>query len=654
MIRTTIFSILLLTIALNLYADDSTELTGVIIGTEKCLDYDDQSETTTENTTTNLFDNDFDTYFASYQRSGGWAGLDLGEKHIITSVAYCPREDRDSCLLLGVFEGANNPDFGDAIPLFIISEKPLYNEMTEIKIDCSRAFRYVRYVGPNDARSNIAELKFYGYKGAGDDSGLPVITNLPAVVIHTVDAEDIVIKDKYIKGIVSVISENGTKIYTDSLEVRGRGNMSWGFPKKPYRMKLYNKASLLGLPAKEKNWTLINNYGDKTLMRNLLAFDLSERYEMEYTPAGTPVNVFLNGEYKGCYQLCDHIQVAPERVEVEEMKNNNSQLPELSGGYLIEIDAYADQEISWFISNITHTPVTVKSPGDDEITMVQYNYIKDHFNKLVGAVFSPDFTDPLKGYRRYMDTESFIKHFLIGEISGNTDTYWSVYMYKKRNNDIFYTGPVWDFDLAYENDIRTYPINDLPDWIYNTRGNGAEGMKSFVNKLFTDSTFSAEVKEIYSKYRDSGAISEDSLLKVVDDYESEIDQSQALNFMRWNIMDSLIHQNALIHGSYYAEVDNVRSYIAGRIKKVDEMLGYEPVSNENIIEDNIKVWSNDGRIFVNGLTGNPAIYVYDLNGRTIFAGEIESSFGKSFSKGLYIIRIVDKNIVLKSSKILVY
>ncbi len=270
------------------------KLTGTIIGTSDNFDYTTYSCSRAVNTPPNVFDGNLNTFLAGCNRSYVWAGLDLGEPHVITEIAYCPRVEMQERLVLGVFEGANNPDFGDAIPIFVITQKPADKTLTRQAISCSRAFRYVRYVGPDNSRGNIAEVEFYGFKSSGDDSKLYQTTNLPSVIIHTADAQDVVVKELYIKGIVSVVSENGTEIYTDSLEIKGRGNASWDFPKKPYRLKLNNKANLLGMPAREKNWTLISNYGDKTLMRNLLAFDLSQRLEMPYTPAGKPVDVFLN------------------------------------------------------------------------------------------------------------------------------------------------------------------------------------------------------------------------------------------------------------------------------------------------------------------------------------------------------------------------
>ena len=603
------------------------------------------------NTTDNFekaFDGDKSTAYVSYNRTGGWVGADLGEKHIITKIAFCPQSSNSQNMVLGVFEGANSPDFGGAIPLHLIAEIPDEDMMTEFVVGCTKGFRYIRYLGPNNKNCRIAEFEIYGYAGEGDDSKIPQITNLPSVVIHTERALDIINKEVYRKGIVSFISEDG-QIYTDSLEIKGRGNASWSFPKKPYRLKLYNKTNVLGLPANEKNWTLINNYGDKTLMRNHLAFDLSERLELAYTPAIKYVNVFLNGEYKGCYQLCDQMEVADKRIEVEKMEVEDIAFPNLSGGYLLEIDAYAYSEASWFESN-KKVPVTVKYPKDDEIVPIQYNYIKEHFNKMEAALFSPEFKDPEKGYRKYMDIESFIRHFLVGEISGNTDTYWSVYMYKKRNDDLFYFGPVWDYDLAYENDYRTYPINTNPDWIYATKGSTANGARVMVNRLFEDPAFVNQLKSIYAQYRDNDIISEDALLSVVDNSAEELEESQTLNFLRWNIMNNKVHENPVVHGSYSAEVENIRRYINGRIAWMDNKLEYSATDKSTATVSpslktlhNISVLANNDMIHIRGIETPILIEIVNAEGKILFNGIAnDSSISLPFAKGFYIVRISDE------------
>ena len=200
---------------------------------------------------------------------------------------------------------------------------------------------------------------------------------------------------------------------------------------------------LLDAPAKAKKWTLISNHSDKTLMRNILAFEISRRVGAKYTPYCHPVDVIINGEYKGCYQLCDQIEVDENRVNITEMEPEDISGDAITGGYLIEIDAYANEEPehSMFKSS-KGIPVTIKSPDDDEITPQQKSYIESYFNRLEARVFSENFSDEIHGYRQLFDTESFIKHFIVGEISGNTDTYWSTYLYKERGDDKIYTGPV--------------------------------------------------------------------------------------------------------------------------------------------------------------------------------------------------------------------
>lgn len=551
-------------------------LKGTIIGTEWSVDYNNGNSITDQvNVKECVFDGKFNTFFASYLRSGTWVGLDLGEKHIITKIGYSPRINQPTRVQLAIIEGANKEDFSDAVPIHIIKEAGEENKMNYADINCSKGFRYVRYIGPNDARCNLAELAFYGQKGEGDDSQFYQLTNLPTVVINTKDAEDITSKEKEIPSVVYIISEGGKKILaTEETGVRGRGNASWLYPKKPYRLKFDKKQQVLDAPAKAKKWTLINNYGDKTLMRNILAFELSRRIGLAYTPYCHPVDVVLNGEYKGCYQLCDQIEVNENRVNITEMEPEDLALPALSGGYLIEIDAYAKNETSYFISN-SDIPVTIKSPDDEDIVSVQSAYIKEFFNAMEAAAFAYNYDDEENGYRKYLDLDSFLKHFIVGELSGNTDTYWSVYMYKDRNSDKLYTGPVWDFDLAFENDQRTYPINSLDDYIYATLGSVASSsVRDLVNVIVKDDEASRiRLAELWNTARTEKGIDEASLLAYVDQTAELLDESQTLNFLRWKIMNEKIQQNPVIHGSYEAEVEAIKTYLKQRLPKMDYLIG---------------------------------------------------------------------------------
>ena len=539
---------------------DPTKLTGTIIGSKYSVDYNNNNaQSTTINTKDNVFDGNFDTYFASYERSRTWVGLDLGEKHVITKIGYSPRKSQEGRVELAVIEGANNADFSDALPIYMIKNSATSGQMHYGDITCSRGFRYVRYVSPNDVRCNLAELEFYGYKSEGNDSHLYQFTNLPTVVVNIANGEEVIEKEKNLISNVYIISENGTNLLaTSGTEIRGRGNASWGFEKKPYRLKFDSKQSPLGAPASAKKWTLISNYGDKSLMRNILAFEVSRRVGQPYTPFCHPVDLIINGEYRGCYQLCDQVEAASGRVPAKD-------------GYLIEIDAYAYNEEEWFESS-NSTPVTIKHPDEDNITSEQKTFIKNFFNNMEAAVFASNFTNQTSGYRQYLDLDSFLRNFIIGEFCGNTDTFWSVYMYKDAEFGKLYTGPTWDNDLSFENDYRTYPINDLNDYIYATNGSHAGWRTSeMVTQIVKNDTQAKQrLVEIWETALNEGGLSD--LNSYLEETKTLLIESQALNFKRWKILDQHVHMNFQALGSYDAEVNTVRNYITNRLTKFDQLI----------------------------------------------------------------------------------
>jgi hypothetical protein len=351
----------------------------------------------------------------------------------------------------------------------------------------------------------------------------------------------------------------------------------------------------------------------------------------------------LNGEYKGCYQLCDHIDVRENRVDVKEMKTSDVSGNNLTGGYLVEIDAYAESEALWFSSQRNQIPVTIKSPDSDEIVPEQKNYIQNHFNTWESAVFSPDYTHPADGFRKYMDTQTFIRHFLVGEFSGNTDTYWSVFLYKQRNDDKFYTGPVWDFDLAYDNDSRTYPVNDKTDWIFRSGGNAANGMRDAVNRILSDTELYKELRDTYSHYRDEGIITEEALLKVVDDYALEIDQSQVLNFKRWNIINVWVHEINHNTGSYQGEVNIVKNYIRKRIAWMDKKLNYipkQPQSLTGVELPAVRLWTESNILHIDGIQEQISVEIINPLGRIVYKNKASAAVNIPLEKGIYIVRLL--------------
>ena len=617
-----IFLLLLLILTLPLTAVESQLLTGTPIGSSPSVDYSNNSASTTVNLPSAAFDGDLNTFYASYGRSYTWVGLDLGTPHVITRAGWSPRNDGvgPERVVLGMIEGANRSDFLDAVPLYLIDQKGVIGEMHYADIMVSKGFRYVRYVGPHDKRCNIAELEFYGHADEGDDSKFYLPSGIPVVIMNTVNAEEPYDKEHNIPSYVRIIDTDNSYVI-DTATTRLRGNASLNFAKKPYRIKFESKQRPLDAPAKAKKWTLISNYGDKTLMRNLLAFHISEVIGMPYTPYGRSVDVILNGEYKGCYQLCDQIEVNKNRVNIDEMETSDISSEALTGGYLWEIDAYADQEVSWFNSN-HNIPVTIKSPDEEDITPEQSKYVADFFNKMEETVYATYFDNKDYGWRSILDAETFLKHFLIGELSGNTDTYWSVYQYKKRGEDKAYTGPVWDFDIAFDNDYRTYPLNNKSEFVCFNGGSTAGSMGQFVRRVvLQDAQTIPELREIWAVARCNG-IDSASLCMWIDSIAEEIDRSQTFTFMRWDILNRQEHMNPVARGSFAAEVAYLKDYISKRVEWMDKRLGYVHTDVQSPVTSSplpIAIWDIMGRMVYAGsempMLEN-GLYVVQENGQT--------------------------------------
>lgn len=619
------------------------KLGGTPIGTSRGYNYEQGGAV--DNIQHLAFDGDFNTYFATYDRSYTWVGLDLGTPHVIDRVGWAARNDGlgPQRLRLGVIQGANQPDFLDAVPIFIITENGKIGEMSYGEVDCSRGFRYVRFVSTGDSRCNIAELEFYGTPGEGDDSHLFQITNLPTVCVNTVDAEEPYDKEHNITANIIIIND-GEAYVNKPGSIRERGNASRGFPKKPWRIKFDKKQRVLpDAPAEAKKWTLLNNYGDKTLMRNLVAFEFAKRLDMAYVPYGRAVDVVLNGEYKGCYQLCDQVEVNKNRVKITEMEPEDIEGDALTGGYLVEADGYANEEPpgEWFMTATTFMPFTIKSPDDGGVTE-QYNYIRNYFNELEYRVWFGDISVPRDNdYRNIFDIESFVQHFLVGELSGNTDTYWSTYMYKDRGQDKIFTGPVWDFDIAFDNDSRTYPIhNTVGSRKYlalSGRSSAAQGMKNFVQRILeSDTRTHKDIQRQWSIARNDAGLTYDNMAEFVDNLAKELDASQKLNFLRWPIMNQWVHMNPTISGSYEGEVNRLKSYLKYRFEDLDLLNEYDDtITGVNGIESTLTpsllpvirgnvLSTADGRQFD----------VYTLDGRMSAKGATEVEL----PSGVYIVK----------------
>lgn len=528
---------------------------------------------------------------------GVCVNFDLGKKHVIKKIEITIPKEIGSSVILGIIEGSNSIDFIDAVPLCMIKNAPPLTGQETIKIDInvSSGYRYVRYICPAGMLGMFPEISFEGYAGNGYEGIYYRPTNLPLITIHTYSNKEPTDKINYIDANVRVISAVGTENLSASAKVRLRGNWSMTLPKKPYRIKFDKKQRLLDGKAKAKKWNLLNVYDDRTLLHNPIAFAVSEKIGLEYTPYCRHVDVMFNGDYKGCYQLCDQIEVGDNRVDIE----INEDTSDVTGGYLVEADGYYESEPEYFISSHGIT-LTVHYPKDDEISNDQRKDLKDSFNKMESAVYDNNEFGIDSHYDELLDVSSFIKHLLTNEYMGNNDTYWSTYMYKKSKNDKWFFGPVWDFDGAFDLNWRVKPVNEKNDFCFNW-ALSAGSMADLARIVIEDKN--DEIKSQRISLRANHILNPDSLCDFIDRKESEIEESARLNAIRWGFPED----------EHKIEVSNIKEFIRQRTLWMDNFL--RKVDSSNIMpslfqkcqDKNNNVYNLNGVMILTGHKGSIVI-----------------------------------------------
>lgn len=505
----------------------------------------------------NAFDTNEGTNFKSRDLNG-WVGLDLKEKHVIRKVRVFPRADRTWRLNGSIIQGANDENFTSPVNLFTIPHAPEAGYYTTYDINSTEEFQYVRIISPTQ-NCNLAELEFYT-DSTSQVIEYPQLTNIPTIYLETNGAFNFVDKSEYVVSNV-IVSKDGT-VQTYPASVRGRGNSTWEFmEKKPFRIKFDSKQQFLGLPANAKSWTLIACAVDKTLLRNSLAFEMSRFMNFEFTASNVMVDVVLDGFYYGTFMASDHIEVDPKRINIVEMKPSDVALPNLSGGYHLEIDAYAEQEPVYFRTK-SNIPITIKSPKDDEIVPVQKEWIANHINKLEDLLFS----DPELAFEKYIDVESAVKYYLHSELTGNCDSYWCIPCFKKRDDDKLYFGPVWDYDQAFLTNERV-PLNVAT---LDTQHGVAQ---SWFRAMMNTATAQNVLKQLWKKVKDEGL--KEQLIQYLEENSNRIYQSQELNYERWRSIDKKVHFEDKLFLTYNEYIDFVKNYIENRFTWFEEKYMFE-------------------------------------------------------------------------------
>ena len=376
-------------------------------------------------------------------------------------------------------------------------------------------------------------------------------TNLPHVFINTFGNVGIWSKTDYVYATMNYVDEEDNVLQFDSLQIRGRGNSTWNMAKKPYRIKFHEKEKFLGKGyAKARNWTLLANAGDKTMIRNAITNEMGQWLGLKFNPAHKFVDLTLNGSYQGTYQISDHLDVRPHRVDIIEQDYPLTSTSDITGGYLLEVDGFHDTP---YFSTNQKVYIRIHYPDEDEMDSSQKDYIRNYVNEFESVLFSEQFTDPKQGYRAYVDSVSLINWFLATEISGNIDGYYSTYFYKNQQDSLLYFGPLWDYDIAYGNDKR---LGDTSRMLMTDNGYG--DTKIWMNRMWLDPWFCTKVNNRYKEVVDGGL--EDFLMQKIDSLVDLLQESIVINYRKWGISTRMYNERVL-YSTYDEYVSDLKDYI---------------------------------------------------------------------------------------------
>lgn len=383
---------------------------------------------------------------------------------------------------------------------------------------------------------------------------LSYYTGIPILNINTAGVP-IDSKEEYVVGFITLYGGlDFEDIEQTGMKIKGRGNSTWWqgvtYGKKPYQIKFGEDTGVLGMLPDVK-WVLLAEYSDKSLMRNKITRDFGHMSDLEYTPSGEYVEVFLNGVPQGTYFMGQKVEVTPNRVNIG---------PE---GYLIEIDqldrldpddVYFRPEI--FTSIYTNNVFNIKDPGLDFDTE-PYNLVRDHINAFETALFGPDFMDAELGYRAYIDVSSFVDWYLINEMSKTQDArdYSSIYFTWVPGGKIK-MGPLWDYDLSYGN--VNYSDAEFPEgyWIKDN---------AWFTRMFEDPFFAEAVKTRFAYYHNNL----NALLAKIDGYHTYIDASQTINYEIWGTLGEYVWPNPVYFNTYPEEVNHLKQWLTTRMNWMD-------------------------------------------------------------------------------------
>ena len=468
-------------------------------------------------------------------------------------------------------------------------------------------------------------------------------SNLPIVVLDTynVDIPD----EPKIDGTMGIIfnGDNQMNYMSDpfnefygQIAIEKRGSSSNSFPMKSYGLETrgpdsvnYN-VSLFDWPS-DNDWILYAPYTDKSLIRNVLTYDLG-RQMGQYAPRTKLCEVILNGSYIGVYVLMERIKINPGRVNVDPLLYSDTLDNHLTGGYIIKIDkTTAGGVIAWTSPYTAQAPSTgpiyyqLHDPDISELHPLQLNYIHDYVDNWETALKGVNFANPQIGFRAYSDELSFIDFFIMNELPKNVDGYRiSTFLHKKRVSEggKIHAGPLWDFNLGWGN-ANYCQGGQTSGWEINfnsvCQGNGANMNPFWLNRMLQDTVFANNLNCRWNYLRAS-TLSDEHLIYYIDSLGTILEEPAQRNYDRWPILGVYVWPNNFIGNTYQEELTYMKNWILARTAWMDaNMFGTCASLSIDSPDTELKIIPNPTQDFVtiSGMSSDTNLELRDFSGKIV-------------------------------------
>lgn len=385
---------------------------------------------------------------------------------------------------------------------------------------------------------------------------------MPVFEIFTEGNAPIVSKEEYINGklTISNVDEN-LQLINEPLQIRGRGLSSWFLvEKKSYRIKFDSKNNLLGQgKEKARNWTLLAMHYDKSFLRNEAAYFFASKLNgISFVSSSSFVELWLNGEYQGVYEVCDQIEVNKGRVDIDDSGE------EEDIGYLVEINLFPEDEYN-LIQTSNGETYEIKS---NYVNSNQEKYIADYLSKCLKAIETRD----KETIGNLIDIPSAVDCYIVEEFMKNHDVGGTSFYFTKPKGDKLYFGPIWDFDLSSGNADNDNQDPSFRSYKYTYVGNlyfTNIQQSSWFSALRKCDWFNDMVKERWLEVRKYGLQTSDHVEEIATKYKSSFER----NFTKWPIFDQKILREPdeiLAIKSFGEQVDYLANWLRNRVIWLDD------------------------------------------------------------------------------------